>query len=53
MNTKQEQINNLVMERLALQDFVEKVARTACLDQRLHDRCICLSCEAKKLIQED
>lgn len=32
-------------------DFVQSVARSACLDQRVGFRCICFSCQAKKLLE--
>lgn len=39
----------------AHEDFLlllQKIARSACLDQRLDDRCICFSCEAKDAIHK-
>lgn len=33
----------------ALVEFVEKVSRSACLNQRVGDKCICFSCEANRL----
>ncbi len=35
-----------------LLQFAETVARSACLDQRVGDKCICFSCEAKRLISK-
>lgn len=35
-----------------LLDFSRAVARSACLDQRVGDKCVCFSCEAKRLIDK-
>lgn len=31
--------------------FLKKVSRSACLDQQLENKCICFSCEAKRLLE--
>ena len=31
-------------------ELLERVGRSACLDQRLQGQCICFSCEARNLI---
>lgn len=36
--------------REEVEDFLEAVARSVCLDQRLGDECKCFSCLAKALI---
>lgn len=33
-----------------MSDLLLRISRSACLDQRLGDRCICFSCEAGRLI---
>lgn len=37
-------------EAQKLKDFAHSVARSACLDQKVSGKCICFSCEAKRLI---
>ena len=34
-----------------IQMFLEKISRSACLDQVNGDKCICYSCEAKRLLE--
>jgi len=37
-------------EAQKLTDFAHSVARSACLSQKVSGKCICFSCEAKRLI---
>lgn len=39
------------LEQHGWSDFVKSVARSACLDQRIGDDCICFSCKANKLLR--
>ena len=32
-------------------DLLERIARSACLDQQLQGRCICFSCEAVRILR--
>lgn len=40
-----------IVERTPATDLLERIARSACLDQRLHGSCICFSCEAARILQ--
>jgi len=51
MPTEEQAANaRLIAAAPELLEFAEKVERSACLDQRVGDKCICSACEARRLI---